>query len=199
MDVLKYLLVAVACAACSPDVGPGTYYCGPQRLCPDSLVCDEISYTCETEAAARKFACPDGAEGFEPDSAMNVARDLGAMACKTSLLGNWRGCVTGPGDVDYMKFENTTTCGGVLRGVLAYPRALISVKLEAVDEAGNVIGTGENCTKINDYSGTEQLCLNIPAPQGTTYVRVVVDDEAADCNGECHHNQYVLSLSHELS
>ena len=39
---MKRLLFVLSVGACSPEIAAGTYFCGPEQLCPEGLVCDGI-------------------------------------------------------------------------------------------------------------------------------------------------------------
>ena len=38
--MLRALGLVVALGACTADIAPSTYYCGPEGLCPDGLACN---------------------------------------------------------------------------------------------------------------------------------------------------------------
>jgi hypothetical protein len=208
MDVLMSrtllaALVALPIAACTPDIGGGTYYCGPERLCPPHLVCDEPSFTCENPLLAKPFSCPEGSEDAEPDNSMDDAFALGTLRCSEPLLDSWVGCIAEGDTVDYYLFEHANVCSGQdphLDVRLRFPVALAPLKLELLDAQGEVVGTGEICTQPGDVTGTERHCLRLaPPPLGDYYIRVSLDPDGPDCDGQCRYNRYTLSINFPLA
>ena len=196
------LLTFVALAGCTPDIGTGTYFCGPERNCPPQLQCDDNSYTCVDESMAQPFVCPSASENHEPDDTPALARDLGTMICGESLLPMAAGCLTGLGQVDHFTFVNMTACAGQdphLELTLQFPTALVPLKIEVLDGAGNVLAVGDDCTPDVDFTGTQRACIEMPTPQGAVFIRISVADPERDCNGDCHFNSYMLDISHRLS
>ena len=79
---------------------------------------------------------------------------------------------------------------------LAFQRLQLGVEL--LDQSGSVVATGEVCTPSVDFSGKEAMCIDVPAAQGTYFVRVT-STGAANCSGECDYNQYTLDIRLPLS
>lgn len=206
MGVLKEIalgaaLAALACA-CSPTIDNGTYYCGPERLCPPDQVCDDSSYTCMSPYDAEAFSCPDGSDAAEPDDILSQARDVGSLSCGAAALEAATGCIPDINDVDYYVFEHQADCTGSdphLEVTLRYPVALVPLTVELLDEEENVVAEGELCTPSGDLTGTDKLCLEATPPPGTYYVRVSSPKDAPDCDGACHYNQYTIAIRFPLS
>ena len=200
--ILAAAVLALAVTGCTPEIGPGTYFCGPEKLCPPELACDEPTFTCESQTIAQPFMCPAGSQAFEPDDDMGAARSLDDLVCGQAVLGAWTGCVSEGSDADYVTFVNGTSCAGSnphIAVTLRYPVAFAPLLLEVLDEQGAVIATGELCTLGNDATGTERVCLDLPQEPATYFIRVSADPEAPDCDGECQYNQYTLDISSLLS
>lgn len=194
------LIFAAAGAACSPEIGAGTYYCGPERLCPPHLVCDEPTYTCESEIIAQPFACPEGTEAHEPDNDLASARELASARCGMPVLEDQRGCLAAGDAADLYQFEVPTVCSGQdphLTFRLSYTIAFTPLLLELVDDQGNVVATAEPCEP--NATGTDAVCLEIDPQVGTVRVRVTLDDAAPDCEGECRYNHYWLDILYPLA
>jgi|GEM_PF-1523885 len=200
---LAVVFFALLTAACSPDIGSGTYFCGPERLCPPDLTCDDTSYTCVTPASAMPFSCPAGFDDTEPDSDMANARDLGELECGVPAIQNATSCVVAGDAGDYYKFVYNQDCQGAnphLEIRLRYPIALVPLQLELLDGSGTVLASGELCTSPIDTTGRDRVCIDIPPVTGTTYyVRVVRPADAPNCDGDCDSNQYLLDILFPLS
>jgi hypothetical protein len=197
--------VALCAAACTPEIGRGTYFCGPERFCPPSLECDDSTFTCESPSLVQPFACPTDpidSRRFEPDDTPAQAHDLGRLACGVGAIESSPGCLVDINDVDHMRFEHSAQCTGSnphIEIVLRYPVALVPVVVELLDEDEQVVATGEICTLQNDLSGMERLCIRDDLPFGIYYVRIRSDRDGPDCGGSCHFNQYILDVRYRLS
>jgi hypothetical protein len=199
MRALLIALVAAA-AACSPEIGAGTYYCGPERLCPPHLSCDEPTFTCESDIIAEPFACAEGSEAYEPDNDVASARELGNASCGTAVLGDYRGCLAAGDVADLYRFEVPSICSGEdphLTFKLSYTIAFTPMVLELIDDQGNVVATAEPCEA--NSTGTDSVCLELDPQVGTVLVRVRLDDTAPDCDGQCRYNHYWLDIQYPLA
>ncbi len=187
--------------ACTPEIIGGAYYCGPERLCPPHLECDDNTYLCVAERYAEPFSCPDGSESAEPDDELAAARDLGVVTCG-SPVGNLAGCISTAGDVDLIAFSNQSECNGAdphMEISLHFPIALVPLTLELLDESGTVIQVGEGCTLGGDVNGTHTLCLDFEPGIGDYYLRITDDAAGPDCDGDCRNNQYTLDIHFPLA
>lgn len=203
MRVAIAVSAAALLCACSPEIGTGTYFCGPERLCPPDLECNDQTITCVVPAETEAFSCPAAANTAEPDNDLDSARDLGTLACGViDPLIDAPGCVPEIGDVDLYKFEYDDECSGAdphIEVVVRFPVAFVPLALELLDAEGAVIGAGELCTSTADRTGTDRVCLESRLASGTYYLRVRVADDAPDCDGTCHYNRYLVAFSLPLS
>jgi hypothetical protein len=198
------LTLAAACAylgGCAPDIGAGTYYCGPERFCPPDLACDDPTFTCERPGSAASFACPDGSQGAEPDDTIGTGEELGELDCGLPILDQHVGCLDDD-DVDHIGFVLDGTCVGEdphLEVSLRFPVALMPLSVDLLDTGGDVIAEGVPCTPSGDATGTDRVCLDRRIEPGHYLLRVRMVDDAPDCDGECRHNQYQLDVGYPLS
>lgn len=192
-------------AACTPEIGANTYYCGPDRLCPPDLACDDNSFTCELPVIVERFTCPGGSELVEPNDDLTTAQDLGVLECGLPLLladGEFNGCTRAAGDADLFAFVSDTLCAGDDPHVevrLRFPVALVPLTLELLDADGQVIAEGQDCTPVPDFTGTISLCIEFAPEQTTYYLRVQDDPGGPDCDGDCRNNQYALDVLYPLA
>ncbi len=202
LGVVATVVAIVAATACTPDIGPGTYWCGPERLCPPDQACNDNTFTCEFADRAERFSCPADTESYEPDEDTASARDVGAITCGGTLLGGVAGCIASKGNVDLYRFELATTCSGPDPHVevrLSYPFALVGLEVELLDDAGAVVTTSELCSDSLNRSGKDRQCLDATISPGVYYVRVKAIADSPDCGGDCHNNQYLLDVRYPLS
>lgn len=197
------LAAALIAAACTPDIGRGTYYCGPERLCPPDLACDENRFTCEVPSDVSPFECPEGSEAGEPDDTAAEAGDLGALACGSpDPLYDAAGCIAGPGDVDLYRFDYDPACPGAdphIEVAVRFPIALVPLSVELLDAGEAVVESATLCTPPGDRTGTDRVCLEARLEAGTYFLRIRAADGAPDCDGECHHASYRANMTLPLS
>lgn len=190
---------AVGCAG--PEIGPGSYFCGPERLCPPDQECDDSSFTCVRPTAAQPFACPDGAEVAEPDATTAEAADAGELACGASLVTD-EGCIAPGDDTDVVGFTFPSACTGTdphLAVTLRFPLALVPLRVELLDADGNPLAAGEDCTPGDNFSGKQFLCIEQTLEAGSYFLRVTIDPDGADCGGDCRYNRYTLDVVYPLA
>jgi hypothetical protein len=192
-----------AVAACTPDIGTNTYFCGPERLCPPDLECNDADVTCELPSLTEAFACPDQANNAEPDDDLASARDLGPLMCGVfDPLLDEPGCVPAVGDVDLYRFDYDDECTGGDPHIdvkVRFPIAHVPLTLELLDSEGAVLEVGELCTASNDQTGMDRVCLESRLENGTFFLRVRAADGGPDCDGTCHYNRYQIAFSLPLS
>ena len=95
MRTLLVLLVG----ACSADIAPGTYFCGPEQLCPEGLTCDAVEDICTVPSQAGAFECeiPDRTGDDEPAAGLLLQPALDCVSGVREL----KAClfVDDPGDL----------------------------------------------------------------------------------------------------
>jgi hypothetical protein len=196
-------VLGVAAAACTPDIGTNTYFCGPERLCPPDLECNDAEVTCVLPSQTEAFSCPANANDAEPDDDLASAFDLGSLSCgQFDPLIDEPGCVPDASDVDLYRFEYDAECAGTDPHIdvkVRFPIALVPLTLELLDADGAVLQVGELCTPSNDQTGSDRLCLEGRLASGTYFLRIRSADGAPDCDGTCHYNRYQVAFSLPLS
>jgi len=186
------LLALLAASGCDPEIGTGTYFCGPELFCPPNLECNPNDFTCELPGSFEAFSCPSGSQSSEPNESTSEALEIGELAC--NLTGAPRTlCISDFDDVDYVSFE-VGDCFGSDPHVeveIRYPVAMAPLSFDIVDENDDVITTGEPCTPDQNFTGMDWMCAQLPPTPGRYFVRVRATGDA-DCDGECRFNQYLL-------
>lgn len=186
------VVAALALAACEPEIGAGTYYCGEDGFCPPDLACNPDTFTCETPGSFGEFDCPSGSEADEPDDELASAPTLGALPCGYNPIPR-EGCVPDGDDVDLLQFE-VAACTGAnprLDITLMFPVALVELELALVDDTGAIVRTGEPCTPEPNFTGRRWLCIEGAVPDGAYHLRITAGDDG-DCDGACRYTHYLL-------
>ncbi len=197
-------LVSLMLVQCKPDISRNTYFCGPDSLCPPNLACqvgdnESFTFNCVLPREVDAFTCPEFTADAEPDDNAEQARDMGDVGCGEQVqFQNW-GCIIDD-DVDHFQFTRPSDCNGAdprAKATLRFPLGASPLAMELLNEAGEVLSTGEICTDQQDSTGTEQICVeNRDLPPGTYRLRISLDDAAnADCDGACRFNHYQLVIA----
>ena len=183
----------ITLAACAPDIAPGTYYCGPERLCPEGLACNGPDGLCVTESRAQPFAC--GAENQEVpgDDAPATAQSLGELSC-LSLVRETSGCLP-DGDVgDFYTFRIAANCTTAsFKASVVYPIAFQRLVLQIAKVGETPTTIDGDCPPRSMDSGDVASCLETTVSAGE-YVLGIVPDGTGNCDGTCMHNRYGLAV-----
>ncbi len=185
-------VASVLGAGCSPEIGSGSYYCGPERACPEDLRCDEASALCVFVQQVEPFTCGPTANDHEPDDGVADAFDLGVAGCGGfSILQT--GCIDSATDVDYLTGVTPAGCAGDLDIRLTAPVAFMPVQVELLDDSGAVVAGGAVCVEADD-DGEQQVCLSAELGASAGFQLRVQRAEGGDCGGACAYNRYALSI-----
>ncbi|MCB9561327.1 MAG: hypothetical protein H6709_19970 [Kofleriaceae bacterium] len=192
--ILTLAVTAGAATGCSPEVGSGTYHCGPDRSCPDDLRCDEVSTLCVFPELVESFDCGENGNVHEDDDAPARAFDVGVAGCGQATVQQ-SGCIDNAGDVDYLRLTTPVGCDGTLSVTARAPVAFMPVTVEIVaDDGTTVLGDGTVCEDLDDQ-GREWTCATAPVTGATGYlVRVRGAGVGQDCDGACAYNRYTLAI-----
>jgi hypothetical protein len=185
-------LLFLALAACSPDINPGSYYCGPSEDCPPDLKCDGATDLCDLPATAGPFLCPAGTNANEPDNNMTTALDIGVAGCGTQSYSD-SGCIDKASDIDYVTFTAAAGCNTIDVRLRA-PVAWATPTVELMDDTSAVIATGSGSGTIDDMGETALQLTGTITGGLRYYVRVRLADGTPDCDGTCSYTWYQLSI-----
>ena len=187
-----FVLAFTSLAACSPEVAPGTYVCGPEELCPDDLKCDRVTAICEVPASANEFACGDMHVDVPGDDAPATAQSLGDFAC-VSLVTERRSCLPVGDSGDFYTFKVADNCTSVhVQASVVYPIAFERLVLQLAKQGETPVTIDTKCNRTG-ADGDGVSCLDAPVGPGT-YVIGVVPDGTGTCDNECRFNRYGISV-----
>jgi hypothetical protein len=187
------LVGALGLAGCDPEIGSGTYYCGPELACPDHLRCDQASAMCVFPEQVGAFECGDNGNAHEPDDVAADGFDLGEAGCD-GLEVRLPGCIDNEEDVDFLVGVTQSTCPlATMRVQLRAPLAFMPLSFDLLDGDGAVVASSEVCSFVDD-DGEQLSCLEVDMEGGTAYQLRVQRADGGDCGGACGYNRYDLSI-----
>lgn len=192
---MRYAVLALALAACTPEITPGTYLCGDEELCPEGQACDGVTNTCELASAARPFECGDEIDEVEPNDAFQSAQAVGDLQC-VSRVAEVHGCTRKDGSPeDWFSFV-VPSCTSTVRTTarIAFPLAYEPLVVELRDANGGVKATAESCSSDDKHDGDTELCLDVAVTPTAQYALRVAGAGSADCDGACAYNRYTLTM-----
>lgn len=187
----------IAFTACTPDIAPGSYLCGPEQVCPDDQACDGLTNTCVLPSQVRLFACPTDANEVEPNNAASSAQQVTNLAC-VSPTAEVIGCSKDQDEEDWFQFNVPATCTTVgVEARLTFPLAFEVLSLELRNDSGAVLSTGDTCLQSEPDDGNEQRCLAMALTPGGRYAIRIARTGEGKCGGACAHNRYTLGIQLE--
>lgn len=185
-------LVAIALlglAACEPEIGGGTYYCGPELACPDHLRCDQVSAKCVFPEQVNAFECGAGSNVHEPDDEVADAYDVGEIGCGREVRVD--GCIDNEEDVDFLVGTAGTCPLSDVTIEMTAPLAFMPLAIDLLDVDGEVLATSHVCAYVDD-DGEQMSCLEQAVGDGAAYQLRVRRADGGDCGGSCGYNRYAL-------
>lgn len=185
--------LVLALAACTPEVAPGVYLCGPEQLCPEGQACNGPDNVCVLDTQARPFACgtfPDQPGDDQPAT----AQDLGELPCVSVLREN-PGCLPAGDTGDFYRFTVADGCTAVaVTSAVTFPIAFQPVELQLAAN-GTLMTIDTPCSSSRPIEeGEETRCLEMTLAPGETYEIGAVPTGADNCDNECAYNRYNLTL-----
>jgi hypothetical protein len=187
--------VLLVFAACTPEIGSGTYLCGTDSTCPPTMVCGGDA-VCVLPGADVPFACEPG-ELHEPDDDIGHALALTGFDC-VSVPRELPGCLAAGNPENWVAFDAPTTCTAVEVVIrLAFPIAFEAVSAEITDASGAMLAEDAPCSDATpaQLSGTAQRCAKLTLAGGARYGIRVAPTGDGDCGGACNFNRYQLTVS----
>ncbi|MDQ3367971.1 MAG: hypothetical protein M3680_21305 [Myxococcota bacterium] len=191
---MRRALFAIVLAACTPEIAPGTYLCGPEQLCPEGQACNAPDNVCVFESQAQPFSCdPD----LDPpgDDTPATAISVGTLAC-VSPARELIGCM-GEGDrADWHELDVPAACTAVqIEATLAFPIAFEELGLQLSSDGGAGTAVEMPCgTSRAPVEGETLRCFEMTVTPGGRYAIGVVAEGTGTCDGACAFNRYRLRV-----
>lgn len=181
-------------AACTAEVAPGAYFCGPEGACPEGQACNGVDNLCVVATQATPFACTEDFVDAPGDDVPAQGHTL-TMQC-VSAPSVVSSCLS-PGDGgDWYQFDVPATCGSVqVEARVAFPVAFerLALHLSTANGASSAVETP--CKFPAPTDGPEEVrCMAMAVAPGTHYAIGVLPDGTGDCGGSCAHNRYTVTI-----
>lgn len=204
--------------ACSADIAPGVYYCGPEQLCPEGLTCDGVQDLCVTPSQAQAFDCQipcnlDGNEANEvcPDEFVCKANRCVAITDDVPttgfLLEPALECVSGVREIesclsandpsDWFQFDIPDNCTKAVQieARVTFPTAHEPIAIQLSSDGGAPQTVDTDCkVSTGDDGGRTARCFELTVGNGSHHVLGLVHSGVDNCDGECAFNRYQLNL-----
>lgn len=186
---MRALLVLLA--ACSPEIAPGAYFCGPERSCPGGQVCDGVDDVCVLDTSARPFACETAPHADETPATGTVLPNLTCVSASYEAAD----CVASDDREDWYQLDIPDTCTAVqidarVKFSIAYQP--LGFALSTAGGAGTPVETP--CKSMISDDAFEVRCFTMQVTPGEHYAVGVTLADGPDCDGDCTFNRYALTL-----
>jgi hypothetical protein len=190
-------LLLTLLVACTPTVVPGSYLCGPERLCPEGQACNGPDNVCVSQGTEQPFACdPEGIDPVGDDTPATGAM-VNDLLC-VSTVNVVTGCMRATDTADYVQFDVPTGCTAVgVTAKVTFPIAFQPLALTIAKGTEPPQQMETECpSSAQLVEGEDERCLEMTLEPGAHYALGVVHDETvtADCDGACRDNRYQLRL-----
>ena len=176
-------------AACTPEIAPGAYNCGPDGLCPTGTVCNPADATCVLKNNVQPFQCASNSTDDTP--ATGTA--LGVFTCVSppQVMAN---CLVSTDTVDWFQFDTPGSCTAIkVVARVTFPIAFENLVLDFSD--GMVaMGVDTVCSGPGSDAAQVTRCFEKTVTPGQHYAIGVRTDGTGNCNGGCTFNSYSLSV-----
>lgn len=187
------LAVALAAVtACTPDVAPGTYLCGPDGLCPEGQQCNGTDNLCVLPSQAQPFSC-NGVPDLGGDELPATGAPLASLGC-ASTPTEVRGCLTATDGADFFQFDVPVDCTVTrVEVIMTFPIGFQPLGFQFAAGTGAPAPVESPCPSSTVAApGEEVRCLLQPIRAGEHYAFGILKDGDTSCDGACPHNRYSL-------
>lgn len=189
-----------ALAACTADIAPDTYFCGPERLCPEGLTCNDADNICTAPSNVEAFGCgkidgipiPDMVGDDTPADGFDITNVNTCLVTR-----ELRACLFADDPGDWVQFDlPAVSCSGTytMTGRVTFAIAFEPLAIQLSTDDGPPQTVDVECDKATDSGGQTQRCFEVQLAGGSHYAIGVVHGNTANCDGDCAHNRYVLDL-----
>jgi hypothetical protein len=190
---MRAALFGLVLAACSPDIVPDSYLCGPEQLCSPGFVCSGSNNSCEDPSTAMPFACTADEEASEPDDSPSTGAMLPALGCVSELL-TIDGCLAANDSSDWYRFTTPSDCVAVAVNLeITYPVANEPLAVVLGDASGAMLATDTTCATAAT-NAEDNRCLTMTIASSTGYTLEVLPSGGSTCDGACAYNRYTLTV-----
>jgi hypothetical protein len=193
MELLMRAVFALALAACTPDIAPATYFCGPEQLCPEELFCNPADNICTTEANVEAFNCGENVFDKVGDDAPATATPVSDVQCVSSV--QLKSCLLEGDPGDWFQLDVPDNCNGVQIEVqVAFPIAFEPIAMQLSIDDGMPVPVESECGGGGVSAGQDQRCFQQVVENGSHLAVGFLHAGVANCDGTCTQNRYTAAL-----
>jgi hypothetical protein len=187
-------LVALTLTACSPDIAPGSYLCGPEQLCPEGQACNGTDNTCVLPGQVEPFAC-EGSQDPVGDDAPSAGLLVDNLTC-VSRRAETKGCLLQNDVADWYQLDVPDNCTSVqIEARLTFPIAYEPLVMQISTEDGAPAPADTPCPSSTFADEGESIrCFKLTVPNGSHHAIGLVHQGSENCRGACSNNRYTLQL-----
>lgn len=191
--MIRALACAAVLAACTPDIAPGAYLCGPEQLCPEGMACNGPDNVCVFAGNAEPFAC--GVADPPGDDLPGAGQVIDGLTC-VSAIRETTGCLLPNDPGDWFQFDVPDNCVAVQVEVrMTFPVAFEHLALElSSDDGPGARVDGECATGLPADDGEVARCFKMTLANGTHHAVGVTHSNELHCGGGCANNRYRLQV-----
>jgi hypothetical protein len=190
---MRAALVCLVLAACSADIVPGSFLCGPQQACSPGYVCSGSDNSCEDPSTATAFACTAQEEASEPDDSPATGAMLPALGCVSELL-SIDGCLAAGDSADWYQLATPSGCTAVAVNLeITYPIANEPLGVMLGDASGATLAPDTTCA-TTATNAEDNRCITMTLANSTGYTIEVLPSGGSTCDGACAYNRYTLAV-----
>ncbi len=190
---MRLACTAVLLAACSADVAPGSYFCGPEQLCPEGQACNGVDHICVLPSKVQPFSCQNENDPMGDDSPSS-GQVIANLAC-VSEVKETRGCLIGNDPGDWYQLDVPATCTAVqIQARVQFPVAFQPLGFQFSTSNGPASAVDSPCKATTQDDGEDIRCFAMTVTPGSHVAVGVVRTGDADCGGTCAHNRFLLDV-----
>ena len=155
---MRITLALLALAACTPDIAPGSYLCGPEGLCPEGQLCNGPDNICVLVSEARPFSCGTATDPDVLDDQPGAGTVLANLPC-VSVPSETHGCLLDDDGQDFFQFDVPAGCAAVrVEASVSFPIAFQPLGL-VFSTAGRPGGAGRHAVLVGGRAGRGRALL----------------------------------------
>lgn len=194
---MRASFLALALAACTPDIAPGTYFCGPEQLCPEDLVCNPADNICTVAAQVDPvFKCgviehPDEKPG---DDTPETGLQMTGFEC-VSGVRELKACLFDDDPGDWFQLDVPDNCTSVeIKTRVTFPLAFEPIAMQLSIDGGAPAAVETPCENTAVNAGQDARCFTQVVSNGAHLSIGFIHAGVANCDGACAHNRYTASV-----
>jgi hypothetical protein len=186
------LLLAIATAACTPEIVSGSYLCGPNASCPEDQACNGPDNVC-VSSNAEPFSC-EPKKVTEPDDSTDMAFSIGVLDC-AAVASVIDSCMDETDPADWVAFSTSASCADAVADVrVTFPTAFEELGMELWDLDANERVAVDSPCPVSGEGGDELRCIKMALAPATRYAIQVLPTGEGTCDGGCAYNRYALRM-----